>query len=98
MTPDSLPEANWSRSGMAAKIERAVESKVRTPPIDRVIRTVPAIKVRSEDKAVAISKSATSTSIKVKPAVACLDLIERDNVNASGQPIDANLVADAGPR
>src|SRR5262245_34611174 len=46
----------------------------------------------------ATSASATSTSSSVKPASPDAVLVDRDNFDASCQPVDTHLVADAVAR
>ena len=66
--------------------------------MERVPRTVVAINMPIDDSDMATTASATSTSIKVKPAVARLGWTERDNFDPPGQPIDANFVAESRSR
>src|SRR5437762_11798155 len=81
-------------------IARAVSTKVRCSPIERTPRVVTAISEPIAASETETTASATSTSIRVKPALALhfLDVVVRDNLDPSGKPVDADLVADAEPR
>src|SRR5476651_2682112 len=54
--------------------------------------TVVAITAPIEESTAATIASATSASIRVNPAVPSEQLL-RNNVDASGQPVDANLIS-----
>src|SRR5256885_17033638 len=81
-------------------IARAVSTSVKCSPIERTPRVVTAISEPIAASETETTASATSTSIRVKPALALrlLDAIVRNNLNPSGEPVDANFVADAEPR
>src|SRR5262245_21539354 len=64
----------------------------------RAPRTEVAIKVPIAASEAATTASATSTSMSVKPALPRRsECVARDNPGPSGEPVDANLVANAGP-
>src|SRR5436305_13402829 len=79
-------------------IERAVSMSVRCSPTARAPRVVTAISEPIAASEIATTDSATSTSIKVKPAVERLEPFGRNNLDPSGEPVDADFVADAEPR
>src|SRR6266540_1248903 len=99
-----LPGTSSLRSGSPVTIPRAVSTSDRCPPTERAPRTVTAISEPIADSDTATTVSATSTSISVKPRLPCfflidaLGLLERNNLDTSRQPVDADLIADAEPR
>src|SRR3954468_7803030 len=62
----------------------------------RVPFTLVAITVPIDPSTAAMIASATRASIRVKPAAS--EQLLRDNLDASGQPVDAYLVGNPGPR
>ena len=83
---------SWSRSGRAVIIVRAVSRSDKCDSIERLPRAALAIKSPMDDKTMPMIDNATSTSIKVNPALSGLGSVERDNFDPSGQPIDSNFV------
>src|SRR5215470_9119100 len=97
ISPEKLPGRNVARSGNAVSTARAVSISMRLVSIERAPRTVVAINDPIAASATAITASATTTSIRVKPAVLRrrLDLtpVERGKLDPSRQPVDPDLVA-----
>src|SRR4029077_9714712 len=91
-------------------IERAVSTSVRCNPIERTPRVVTAMSEPMAASDTETTASATSTSIRVTPPSLSLprlrgrvgwgrlDAVVRNNLDPSGEPIDADLVTDAEPR
>src|SRR4051812_18263418 len=65
--------------------------------MERVPLAVVAITAPIEPSTAAMIANATSASIRVNPASPS-DRLLLDNLDASGQPVDANLIAEAGTR
>src|SRR5262245_9002958 len=111
-SPEKLPGLKVSRSGSAVAIMRAVSTSMRCVSSERAPRTVVAIREPMAASATAMTASATSTSISMKPAVlrfldrrrcgnfrsAALELVDRGNLDSSREPVDADLVSGAEPR
>src|SRR4051794_21548299 len=101
MSPASAPRGKALRSGKAVINARAVSRRASRSSIERVPRTLLAISVVTDESTSAMIASATNTSMSVKPAqgsfgVDASGARDRDNVDASGQPVDPNLEAAAG--
>src|SRR5256885_5378851 len=81
-------------------IARAVSTSVKCSPMERTPRVVTAISEPIAASETETTASATRTSIRVKPALALRlsDAVVRNNLDPSGEPVDADLVADAEPR
>src|SRR5947209_2928747 len=91
-------------------IARAVSTNVRCRPIERTPRVVTAISEPIAASETETTASATSTSIRVKPPSLSLprlrgrvgwgrlNAVVRNNLDPSGEPVDADLIADAKPR
>src|SRR5512143_706994 len=81
-------------------IARAVSVSARCPPTERAPRIVTAISEPIAESEIATTVSATSTSTSVKPCVRLrfLQVIDRHNLDATREPVDAHLIADAQPR
>src|SRR5690349_10643826 len=75
-------------------IERAVSISVRCSPTARAPRVVTAISDPIAASEIAMTASATSTSIRVKPRWLRLKPFRRNNLYPSGEPVDADLIAD----
>jgi hypothetical protein len=80
-------------------IAREVSTKARRRSIERAPRTVVAMVEPIAASETATTASAISTSINVNPAFAAgrLELVERDNLDPSGEPVDADLITDTQP-
>src|SRR3954451_2296917 len=78
-------------------IERAVSMSVRCSPTARAPRVVTAISEPIAASEIATTASATITSIRVKPRVPRLQPFRGNNLNSSGEPVDADLISDAEP-
>src|SRR4029079_5496877 len=72
--------------------------RVRCSPTARAPRVVTAISEPMAASEMATTDSATSTSIRVKPAVARLEPFRRNSLHSSREPVDADFVADAEAR
>src|SRR5947209_11117068 len=91
-------------------IARAVSTNVRCRPIERTPRVVTAMSEPMAASDTETTASATSTSIRVKPPSLSLprlrgragwgrlDAVVRNNLDPSGEPVDADFVADAEAR
>src|SRR5579864_6373574 len=91
--PDWVPGCKASRAGSEAIRRRSTERMLLTV----LPTTAPMAPSTTASRAIA-----TKTSIKVKPAVPrggrMSERAMRHHIDASGQPVDANLVADAETR
>src|SRR5262249_36873596 len=96
-TPVLVPASRSRRSGSDVTSARSVSRKASRWPIDCAPRIETATSAPIAVSDAAITASATSTSIKVKPALLFLRRA-RNNLDPSGEPIDAHLKDAPGPR
>src|ERR1700674_481209 len=95
MAPDRRPGCNSSRLGRPAVTARAASTTVTRSLMVRTPRRLPAVRLAIAVSMTATTASATSASIRVKPAAARRGLrpVRRDNFDSSRQPVYAHLVA-----
>src|SRR5262249_11175105 len=93
--PVAVPASRSRRSGSEVTSARSVSRYWSRWSIDRAPRIETATSAPIAVSVAAMTPSATSTSISVKPALLWRD---RDNLDPSGQPVHPHLVAAARPR
>src|ERR1051325_4113263 len=97
--PVLIPASRSCPSGSDVTSARSVSRKASRWPIPCAPRIDTATSEPIAVSDAAITASATSTSIKVKPAFRLPVFLgsDRDNLDPSGEPIDPHLIAAAGP-
>src|SRR5262245_54864149 len=73
-------------------MERAVSNRIKCASIERAPRALLAISAPIGANTTATTESATSASISVNPQTP-LSAVDCDNLDSSGQPIHAHLIA-----
>src|SRR6185437_6200922 len=98
VSPAIVPGFRAVRS-VSASSARTVSISAKCSSSAWLPRTVAPTSAPIDVSITAITASATTTSIKVKPALAAgaSERVEPDNLDASGEPIDADFVAGAEP-
>src|SRR5580692_1819556 len=98
MSPVRLPGASWARGGRLVAMVRADSIRETCCSSERTPRVVVAITEPIATSEIATTASATSTSMRVNPAVGPSWLEGAgDNFDPSRQPVHAHLVAGAEP-